>query len=235
VSKILSGDFDNPCSDIVLSQGVNEISDFQVPEPWNGDIANAPLLFLSSNPSISDVEEYPIWSSKFDVRFDFFTNRFGGGIKEWVIDGKRALAKDGSYISATGYWSEILNRAKEIIGHKVKPGIDFALTEIVHCKAQNMSGVESALDECEAKYLEHILEVAGAKVVVVIGETAGKQFRTKLNVDPEVSLIGPMRVSGKDRILLFLAAPGSNKPRKISRVLMPSELRLIQEFLHRSA
>jgi hypothetical protein len=45
-----------PCQTIVLSQtGMT----FHSPEPWSGNIATAPILFLSSNPSISEEEMYP--------------------------------------------------------------------------------------------------------------------------------------------------------------------------------
>ena len=34
---------------------------FQIGEPWNGDIENAPILFLSSNPAYNFYEISPRW------------------------------------------------------------------------------------------------------------------------------------------------------------------------------
>jgi hypothetical protein len=72
----------HPCAEIVRSQGATELTDFQVPEPWSGPISTAPILFVSSNPSISKSfppsdldEEYPTGSSSSwpDARIvDFF-------------------------------------------------------------------------------------------------------------------------------------------------------------------
>jgi hypothetical protein len=60
----------HPCAELVRSQGAVTLADFQLPEPWSGPIATAPILFVSSNPSISrsdppsDLdEEYPTWSA----------------------------------------------------------------------------------------------------------------------------------------------------------------------------
>jgi hypothetical protein len=49
----------HPCRKIVQSQGEKAAEHFQVPEPWSGHLETAPILFLSSNPSISQDEEYP--------------------------------------------------------------------------------------------------------------------------------------------------------------------------------
>lgn len=38
------------------------LNEYKVPEPWSGRIEQVPILFLSSNPSISSVEDYPRWS-----------------------------------------------------------------------------------------------------------------------------------------------------------------------------
>ncbi|MGJ0493228.1 hypothetical protein [Methylobacter sp.] len=49
----------HPCSSIVLTQNV-ALDAFHLPEPWNGEIDTAPILFISSNPSININEIYPI-------------------------------------------------------------------------------------------------------------------------------------------------------------------------------
>ena len=42
-----------PCYKVVKSQPIKSYENFQLPEPWGGHIDKAPILFLSSNPSIS--------------------------------------------------------------------------------------------------------------------------------------------------------------------------------------
>jgi len=55
-------------------------------------IARCPsLLFVSSNPLISDVEEYPTarWSDAHTN--DLFERRYGGGSKVWMEDATKGL------------------------------------------------------------------------------------------------------------------------------------------------
>lgn len=231
VVSIIDGEASHPCADIVNSQGVARIGDFQVPEPWNGDIQGARLLYLSSNPSISEIEEYPQWNWQDGQINDFFHNRFGGGVKSWVSEGKYALAKDGSYLPATAYWSEIANRSSELFGRQVVPGIDYALTEIVHCKSRNMIGVESAINECGARWLLRVLQVSGASVIASIGKKVGDLLRQSLGVSENDLVVGPQEIAGKPRLVLFLAAPASNKPRVISKVLTPDQVELVRSYL----
>lgn len=78
VDAVWQGEAGHPCRKIVLTQSTSS-EEFQVPEPWAGHLSQAPLLFISSNPSISDDEPYPRWSDPADERVDFFDNRFGPG------------------------------------------------------------------------------------------------------------------------------------------------------------
>ncbi|MCB8751613.1 hypothetical protein [Planktothrix agardhii] len=52
---------ENLCRTIVEYQNTLSLQKFQVPEPWSGEIEKAPILFLSSNPSIGGDEAYPTW------------------------------------------------------------------------------------------------------------------------------------------------------------------------------
>lgn len=47
-----------------------------LPEPWCGDIENADVLFVSSNPSIDPDEKFPTTSWPDVDIVDFFVNRF---------------------------------------------------------------------------------------------------------------------------------------------------------------
>ena len=49
----------HPCSTIVNHQRTLGIHDPYVPVPWIGHIETAPILFLSSNPSVTGVDFAP--------------------------------------------------------------------------------------------------------------------------------------------------------------------------------
>ena len=148
---------EHPCREVVASQS-HPLDAYQVPEPWSGRIEQAPILFLSSNPSISPIEDYPtgFWSE--DHVDDYFNNRFSGGRKEWIINGNKPLLTDRSYGRSVRFWSAVRHRAIELLGRDVTPGMDYALTEIVHCKSRNEIGVKHAQVECVESYLLRVLE-----------------------------------------------------------------------------
>lgn len=47
---------DHPCHAVVGSQGVTDGLDRQVPEAWAGNLGESRVVFLSSNPSISEAD-----------------------------------------------------------------------------------------------------------------------------------------------------------------------------------
>lgn len=126
----------HPCREIVLSQSSASLNEHQVPEPWSGHLEQAPILFLSSNPSISLAEAYPGWSWPDELIQDYFANRFGGGNTPWITQGTKSLQHDGTYSGAVAFWAAVRQRAMELLERDVVPGTDYALTEIVHCKSQ---------------------------------------------------------------------------------------------------
>lgn len=138
-----------PCSDIVATQRAASWANFQVPEPWSGNLATAPILFLSSNPSISETEAYPRGDSTDQLLQDFFDRRFHG---IWSRHGLKVRNLDGTYGPVVRYWSCIRNRASEILGKPAEPGTDDVLSEVVHCKSIMGRGVQNALHVCAERY-----------------------------------------------------------------------------------
>ena len=67
----------HPCSAIVRSQHVPE-NEFQLPEPWRGQIDKARILFVGSNPSIGD-DRYALRSSPDEQVWESQHLAFGGG------------------------------------------------------------------------------------------------------------------------------------------------------------
>ena|SRR5579862_2982698 len=188
---------------------------FQVPEPWSGQIETAPILFLSSNPSISDLsddgEDYPTWDWSDAQISDFFDNRFDGGRKSWIVDGIRARTRRGDLPKQwVRYWASVRQRASELLpDHAVRPGIDYCLSEVVHCKSEDEVGVESAFPECTNRYLGPMLEAAAAIVIVCLGTYAGRAVRALTGSPESNRFVGPISLCGRDRFACFLPHPNA--------------------------
>jgi hypothetical protein len=121
----------HPCSKVVGIQKAKSWKAFQVPEPWSGHLLQAPILFLSSNPGISDWDAYPKGVGGFDL-WEFFDCRFEG---RWSKDCTKALVAGKKSYKTVAYWANIRNRATELLGTKAMCGKDYALSEMVHCKS----------------------------------------------------------------------------------------------------
>ena len=60
------------------------------------------------------------------------------------------------------YWAAVRRRAGELLGREAVPGVDYAMSEVVHCKSARERGVGSALGECVPRYLEALVAASGA-------------------------------------------------------------------------
>jgi hypothetical protein len=60
----------------------------------------------------------------------------------------------------------------ELLGNDVCPGIDYVMSEVVHCKSHKEIGVKEALPECGKRYLKRVVTQSGARVVVGFGKFA---------------------------------------------------------------
>lgn len=151
--------------------------EFHLPEPFNGDIEKADILFVGINPNYNDEECYPKgnWNDK-DVR-GFFLNR--------IINKK------------TRYWNHILEITKQIKkkSKQTRKNINciniidtmqankminvacsdlcICVTEIVHCKSHSQNDVSIECEKyCVDKWLKQILKLFKGKYVVLIGARA---------------------------------------------------------------
>ena len=122
-----------PCSQIVSAQKVAD-ADRQVPEAWAGNLQDARVLFLSSNPSISEpgpgqpadaVEPFPTASSTDHEIVEFIGRRFDQTLlpAPWVRD-DRSLLRNGRYWpTPTRFWVSIRARARELLDEPpIRPG-----------------------------------------------------------------------------------------------------------------
>jgi len=219
----------NPCSKIISIQGSKSLSNHQVPEPWSGDLEHARVLFLSSNPSVDEIVEAPLWLWQDEWIEDFYVKRFGGGRKQWIQEGIRKLMPDGSR-KPVRFWVEVRQRAIELLGKEVRPGIDYALTEVVHCPSRSEAGVLEALDECARRYLRRVVELSGAKVIVVLGSTIKGTVKREFGIS-EGNMFGPMQISNRQCYIVFLPHPNAHKPRSFMKCINGEKLQELRTFL----
>ena len=196
-------DKNHPCHKVVMTQQEMIQGDESVrqrPEPWIGNLENSKVLFISSNPSISDDpdisirEDFPTYGTPEDVSAEFFINRFNHedgaphatfnyeGHANFLYrsnDGKYR-GKGNSFDKPIETWQGVYERAKEILGESCDPAVNYALTEVVKCKSKAEVGVKEASSKCIDKWMHKAMEISPAKIVVVIGAPARNNFAHKL-------------------------------------------------------
>jgi len=110
---------------------------------------------------------------------EYFYKRFEKNFQ----DGIRKIMKNGSY-EPVQYLSNIKKRVKEIfelINKEFTPGIDYCLTEIVHCKSNGGEGVGKAVVACEI-YLKELLRTTYGKRFEAFGGSGCKTVAYSQNV-----------------------------------------------------
>jgi hypothetical protein len=197
------GDSNHPCHKVVITQNVMLQGSENMrrrPEPWVGNLQNSKVLFISSNPSISDDpdvsirENFPTFSISEDESADFFINRFDGNsetphatfnYKKFAnflfrsYDGKYR-GKGNSFDKPIETWQGVYERAKEILGEDCDPTENYALTEVVKCKSKKEEGVKEASATCVDKWMQRVMDASPAKLIVIIGAPARNNFAHKI-------------------------------------------------------
>jgi hypothetical protein len=197
----------HPCHEIVMVQNemVSDAPELrQRPEPWIGNLAMAKVLFLSSNPSISDDpdiairEDFPTYGMSVDDSAEYFVNRFNPEIEPphatFKTNSKADFlyrSNDGEYRGKGGKkdvpietWLGIHRRAMEILGTNCHPHSDYALTEVVKCKSKAEAGVKSASPKCVDTWMAKVLGSSTARIVVVVGRHSRDNFAHKIEGIP---------------------------------------------------
>jgi hypothetical protein len=198
LKKALSGS-GHPCQKVAKTQDAmingNE-SLRQRPEPWIGNLQEAKVLFVSSNPSISDDEDvnvredFPTFGWAEDDAAKFFLNRFDNQIEKphatfnhenkvnflyRSVDGEYR-GKGGKFDKPIDTWQGIHLRAVEILGENCNPTENYALTEVVKCKSKAEAGVPEASPKCIDQWMQKVMDIAPANLVVIIGAPARNNF-----------------------------------------------------------
>ena len=176
---------EHPCKEIVDLQSSSSVVKHDLPEPWQGQLDSAPVLIIGLNPNIGTDANYPTYDSSDSYVRDYFNNHFGGGQATWVAGGTSPISPEGTVGAPVPTWKGVLSRVAELFGvdsTEVRPGIDYAITDAVHCKSKRGRGVGKALDKCGSRYLDQILELSPATVVIVMGGLAHTLIKRRFGI-----------------------------------------------------
>jgi hypothetical protein len=208
-----------PCAKLVRSQWKHHTTEerlaawprfHQLPEPWVGHLAEAPILFIGSNPGLGS--QIPPNPREAPRKPHFVTIDWPG---EQIID----AFENGLPSSGAPYWNWIRGRAAELmIGRAAVAGIDYALTEVARCRSNSeRDGVGDAAEFCSRTYLPMTLRLSGAAVVVTVGALARKTVRSLLSLDAEGD-VQEARLGVRSMLVTALAHPaGSRSPKSFKR------------------
>jgi hypothetical protein len=234
-----------------------------LPIAWAGHIGQAPILFIASNPAggeITDVEpddqprrrkldpalehldpkqhpsllhphSGPKWWWEPEAVYDAEKNLFD----LWVTPDDRSRVEPGERRrKPTKYWQKVRLHAELLLDKKpVTAGVDYALTEVVHCRSGGERGVGKALETCVDLYLTPVLRLSPARLVVVFGDHAKNVLRSRYELDP-ARVTAPKELEGVVRRLAFLRHPCAttgNRP----QWLTDDELQDARRWLGQSA
>jgi len=223
----------HPCSKIVNSQQAKSFDEYQLPEPFNGNIEEAPILFISSNPSIDRFEEYPMIKWSIEEINDFFINRFKN---KWVKNQLYTLNITGEYNKKwVRFWAGIRKRTSELLDKKdIQLGRDCAFLEVVRCKSIGESGVIEAMDECVKLHFQNAIGHSNAKVIIGMGKCAEQILCKLYNITFDTENIGKIHkinINDIERYLVFMPHTNSRRERTFESILTQIDLITLRKFL----
>jgi hypothetical protein len=225
----------HPCRKIVEYQvrerGVRGYADFQLPEPWVGEIDIAPILLVASNPSIGD-DDHATGATSEDEIWESHYLAHGGGRRKYIEDGIYTTRPDGTKLKRVRYWIGARARARELIVHRpVVPGRDYALTEIVHCKSPDEYGAREAASTCADRHMERVLSASAARIIIAVGAFAWEWFLGEKG-DPPPSPIARY-IGGRQRLLAFTPhfSPNRKGPQMLSKRYSGKDMRQLVSAL----
>lgn len=222
------------CAKVVRAQAETG----RVPAPWVGRLETAPILFISPDPGFDRRELSPTaeWNDRAIEEF-YFRRRDGSPPPR--VAPPSVLRPDDARVRAVTFWSEVRACAAELLDRprsEVQPGVDFALTEVVHCRSSSDEGRAAAAPQCARRYLERILAASAARVVIGFGDEVRAQLHRVMGTPSPApsewpALAGPLDVKGRTRVFAFLPEPDSTSSRTPSRFLSPQGLATLRRFL----
>lgn len=169
--------------------------DMQLPEPWSGDIERCRILFIGNHPPVDEWGKCPtagVWGKSSssvwgdDEVVDFFAKRFQKFARRDPAGGRWEIMDEAGAMRYCGYrsptWELCYNGARVLLGGKVIPGVDYAVTDIAHCKTKRYNCMTTAkcmttayIESQSDRWLRRIIKAAEKlEYVWVYGEPAKK-------------------------------------------------------------
>lgn len=236
----------HPCKQVIEYQKNRDDESWQLPEPWNGHIHTAPVLVISSNPSIYDEDYAPRKTYSMESAFDFYHNRFTGKHPKnglpYVLNDTQVLKQSGNYGKPVRFFNCVRKRVQEVFDYMaekldqpkrmVRPGIDFSIVDVVRCKSQREKGVSEAMSTCFEMHMPETLRLSPAPCILVFGKKASNEMARNLlgldSVHPGTAYT--VHINGIERTLCFLGHPSSSLPQKFEHVIHNNQ-RLLEYYV----
>ena len=229
------GDAGHPCHGVVCGQ---EPGEYQVPEPWVGQIDTAPILFIALNPGYDGREVFPTpaWDDA-DTK-DFFIRRFAMKAK-WTSQatgrGIRLLMQDANgrpyYKAVDKFYGWVRSRADELVQRQSVPTRDYVMTSVVHCKSGAGDGDADTVRHCSGRWLNAIMELSVARVVVTIGDPAWEVCAEAWGLEPESVVQYDMSIAGRERAVLRLPERSVGRRAIIRNMLEADDLERLRQIV----
>ncbi len=120
------------------------------------------------------------------------------------------------------FWTSVQRRAEELLGPTADPSVNYVMTEVVHCKSKNEIGVSQAAETCAKRYLNDILALTDAPIVVVVGKKSHDCLNNALGLGlPEPPYITSRELGGMVQasgvLMALLRAQRSKDHRRTAR------------------
>lgn len=209
----------HPCRGVVDSQRPRTGLDLQVPEGWAGNLGAARVVFVSSNPSISEgpselAERYPTRRCSEEEVVQFLGRRFDQTLDPPHVNAElRHRQNNGEFAPhPTRFWVGVKALAVELLGGEADPARNYVMTEVVHCKSKKELGVDAAVETCGTRYLNEILRLCPAKVVIVVGTKAQRRMARvvpEIAAEDQRNYIITARLGDHERTIAFVWHPTS--------------------------
>jgi hypothetical protein len=205
------------------------------PEPWVGHLERAVILFIGPNPGSAPIGDPPAPSFA-NYGADETTIRrvtadaFDAGHAPRFVDGSHWKRGDGT-VKYEPHYGFIYRRACELLENP-RPGIDYAITDVVKCGSFKQAGMtEAAIHKCTGLYLNDVLGLSPAKVFVTLGAIARKTLMARFGLTGP-PMTGPTMIQGRNRYVIFLPHPSQpdRKPHLEDKI-QPGDLQLVKSFL----
>ena len=203
------------CSSIISLQ---HRCNFQVPEPWNGDIENAKILILGLNPALDIAELFPSYdlcSGAWNVMCakgykwtdpvveTFFEERYSACCTQCGLrykyadvnaDPVKILSKSCVYKTAKNpFWKTVIAYASAVTNNKCEIK-DLVFSDCIHCKSSNGAGCGiSVKNICMKNYFQRVMSVfitSGATDSLFSSAGGQKQTRHSSNQGKTILLVG---------------------------------------------